>query len=75
MKEVLKEVLKESDYRKTLKLIEAIDEKGRITPAEAKEISGRSEATTWRYINMLLDTGYVVAEGSTNNVVYKVKQR
>ncbi len=71
LKEVLKEVLKEADYRKTISIVEAIDNQGSITPAEAKRICGKSEATTWRYLRILIDTGYVVSEGSTNSTVYK----
>lgn len=66
----LKEVLKEADYRKIVAIAEVIDKCGSITPAEAKEICGKSE-TTWRYLNILTDTGYVVFEGSTNNTVYR----
>lgn len=67
----MKEVLKEVDYKKIVSIAEAIDNQGSITPAEAKKICGKSETTTWRYLNMLTDTGYVVSEGSTNNAVYK----
>ncbi|MCM1258864.1 MAG: putative DNA binding domain-containing protein [Roseburia sp.] len=71
LKEVLKEVLKETEYKKIVSLAEAIDVKGSITPAEAKKICGKSETTTWRYLNMLTDTGYIVSVGSTNHAVYK----
>ncbi len=71
MKEVLKEVLKEADYNKVLPIVEIIDEYGRISPEEAKEICGKSKTTTWRYLNILTDTGYVVSEGNTNNSVYR----
>ncbi len=71
----MKEVLKEGDYKKVVSIAEVIDERGSITPAEAKLICRRSETTTWRYLNMLVDTGYVVSEGGTNNIVYKKKRR
>lgn len=71
LKEVLKEVLKEDDYKKVVAIAEVIDMLGSITPAEARKICGKSETTTWRYLNMLTDTGYVVSEGSTNKAVYK----
>ena len=67
----LKEVLKEADYRKIVAIAEVIDKCGSITPAEAKEICGKSETTTWRYLNILTATGYVISEGSTNNTVYR----
>lgn len=71
LKEVLKEVLKEADYIKVLPIAEKIDECGSITPEEAKKLCGKSDTTTWRYLNILTDTGYVVAEGKTNKSVYK----
>lgn len=48
----MKEVLKEADYRKIVAIAEVIDKRGSITPAEAKEICGKSETTTWRYLNI-----------------------
>ena len=74
LKEVLKEVLKETDYRKVETIIEMIDQRGSITPAEARKTCGKSDVTTWRYLNMLTETGFVIAEGSTNNIVYRRKQ-
>ena len=67
----MKEVLKEVDYKKILSIAEAIDDYGEVTPAEAKKLCGKSEATTWRYLKMLMDTGYVISEGKTNTTVYK----
>ena len=67
----LKEVLKEVDYKKIISIAEAIDDHGKVTPTEAKKLCGKSEATTWRYLKMMMDTGYVVSEGNTNNAVYK----
>lgn len=71
LKEVLKEVLKEADYRKIISIADVIDTKGSITPAEAKEACGKSESTTWRYLSILTSTGLVVSEGSTNKTVYR----
>jgi ATP-dependent DNA helicase RecG len=73
LKQVLKQVLRKDDFDRLLSIIEAIDENGGITPSEAKELSGKSRATIWRYLNMLVNTGYVVAEGSTNGVIYRAK--
>lgn len=56
-------------------IAEVIDERGSITPAKVKLICRKSETITWRYLNMLVDTGYVVSEGGTNNIVYKKKRR
>ena len=71
LKEVLKEVLKEADYKKLLPIVEAIDHRGGVTPAEAKKLCGKSETTTWRYLNILVKTGYVISEGNTNCTVYR----
>lgn len=71
LKEVLKEVLKEADYKKVASIADVIDKKGSITPAEAKAVCGKSVTTTWRYLNILANTGFVISEGNTNNSVYK----
>ncbi len=73
LKEVLKEVLKEADYRKVETIAEMIDENGSVTPSEAKKACGKSESTTWRYLSILTGTGLVVSEGSTNKAVYRRK--
>ena len=72
LSEVLSEVLKASDFYKLEKIIKIIEEKGEITPKEAEEVSGKSAATVRRYLKILVGTGYVEAEGSTNNSVYKI---
>ena len=68
----MSEVLKASDFYKLEKIIKIIEEKGEITPKEAEEVSGKSAATVRRYLKILVGTGYVEAEGSTNNSVYKI---
>lgn len=68
----MNEVLKASDFYKLEKIIKIIKEKGEIMPKEAEEVSGKSAATVRRYLKMLVGTGYVEAEGSTNNSVYKI---
>lgn len=67
----LKEVLKEADYKKVLPIIEVIDKYGSITPEDAKDVCKKSATTTWRYLNILTETGYVISEGNTNNSIYK----
>ena len=71
LKEVLKGVLKEADYRKVLPIVELIDAQGAVTPSEAKAICGKSYSTTWRYLGLLVDTGFVVPDGKTNNKIYR----
>lgn len=63
----MSEVLKKSDFGKVERIIEFIEEKGEITSKEAERISGKSAATVRRYLKMLVETGYVEAEGNTNN--------
>ena len=67
----LSEVLKPADYHKLEKIIQYIEKNGKITPKEAESVSGRSTATVRRYLKMLVGTGYVEAEGSTNNSIYR----
>ena len=69
----MKEVLKEADYRKIEAIADVIEKQGSITPAEAKKACGKSESTTWRYLNILTGTGIVISEGSTNKAVYRRK--
>ncbi len=69
----LKEVLKKTDFNKVVSIIEIIDRDGEITPMKAKDACGKSETTTWRYLQLLMSTGFVVKTGNTNNLVYKKK--
>ncbi len=73
LSEVLSEVLSENDYRKVKELIMQIDQKGILTPKEATVITGKSSATVRRYLKIMIDTGYVISEGSTNSIVYRRK--
>lgn len=73
LSEVLSEVLSEADYKRLLPIIITLEEDGCISPATAERICGKSAATTRRYLNLLLESGYVVRNGSTNNVLYCVK--
>lgn len=73
LKEVLKEVMKKADFNKVVSIIEIIDRDGEITPMKAKEACAKSETTTWRYLQLLMSTGFVVKTGNTNNLVYKKK--
>lgn len=74
LSEVLSEVLSKKNYEKVLPIIEYIQRKERITPKEAEGIIGKSSATARRYMKILLDTGVIETEGSTNNLVYILKK-
>lgn len=52
-------------------IINLLEKHENITPSMAIEVCGKSVATVRRYLRILLDTGYVVSEGSTNKVIYK----
>ncbi|MFI3211816.1 MAG: putative DNA binding domain-containing protein [Eubacteriales bacterium] len=70
LSEVLSEVLKPKEYEKVKIIIGILQGKGNITPKEAELVCEKSPATTRRYMKMLVETGYVTQEGSTNNILY-----
>lgn len=51
-----------------------MDEYGEITPKEVKTITRKSAVTVRRYFKMLADTIYIVAEGSANNIFYRISE-
>ncbi|MDD3417647.1 MAG: ATP-binding protein [Lachnospiraceae bacterium] len=71
LSEVLSEVLKAKEYEKVKIIIDILQEKGNISPKEAEIRCKKSSATTRRYMKLLVETGYVIQEGSTNSIVYK----
>lgn len=71
-KRSLSEVLRQKDYDKVRTIVNFMEEHGEITPKEVENISGKSAATVRRYFKILADTRYIVAEGSTNNIVYRI---
>ena len=74
MTEVLTEVLPQKNYNKVLPIIEYLEKNGEISPKEAENITKKSAATVRRYLKILVDTEWVVAEGSTNNSKYRISQ-
>ena len=73
LKEVLKEVLNPKDYEKTLSIIEYLETNSSITTQTVRQITGKSLATAWRYIQILVKAGILEADGNTNNSEYIVK--
>ncbi len=69
----MSEVLSKKDFDKAEKIISFIDQYGAITPRDAMEICKKSPATVRRYLKMLIESGYVISAGNTNNTVYKRK--
>ena len=72
LKGVLKEVLSASDYKKVLPIIEHLENNSEISPQMAEQLTGKSAATVWRYMKILVESDVVKAEGGTNNLVYKL---
>lgn len=69
----LKEVLNPKDYEKTLPIIEYLETNSSITTQTVRQITGKSLATAWRYIQILVKAGILEADGNTNNSEYIVK--
>lgn len=72
--EVLTEVLTKKNYDKVLPIIKYLDKNGKITPQVAEMVIEKSKSTTYRYLTMLVNTGYVEVSGNTNNAVYKLSK-
>lgn len=68
----MSEVLTKKDFDKVLPIIEILEEKGCVTPKEAVEVCNKSTAMVRRYLSMLTSTGMIVADGDTNNSIYRV---
>lgn len=64
-----------SNYDRMKRLITYMDELGHITPKEAETICDKSPAPVRGYLEVLVDTGYVETQGSTNNSVYVVSEK
>ncbi len=75
MKQVLKQVLKQSDYDKLSGVIQKLVDAKEITIQEVINITGKSRTTAWRYMKKLTDTNLVEASGSTNDIVYTVIEK
>ena len=74
LKEVLKEVLNQKDYEKTLPIIEYLETNSAITTQTARQITGKSLATAWRYIQILVKADILESDGNTNNAEYILKK-
>lgn len=67
----LKQVLKQSDYKKLKPVIVKLAQDEEISIQEVMELTKKSRTTAWRYMQILVDYGVVVATGNTNNASYK----
>ncbi|MBR0419881.1 MAG: winged helix-turn-helix transcriptional regulator [Erysipelotrichaceae bacterium] len=75
LKQVLKQVLKQSKYKKMLPIIEKLDQNGQISVDEAMTVTGKSRTTVWRYLQALVNAEVVQSVGETNNVLYTLKHK
>lgn len=73
LSEVMSEVLSKKDYDKVLPIIIYLEENDRIMPKDAEKVTGKSAATIRRYLGILVNSGVIEPEGSTNNIVYVKK--
>ena len=71
LKEVLKEVLIAKDYEKMFPIIEYLEGNLVISTQIAEQLTGRSSATAWRYLEKLVEAGVIEPDGNTNNAGYK----
>lgn len=74
LKQVLKQVFDEKHYEKVLPIVDYLEKNKQITPQEAVEVTGKSRATAWRYLNLLIDAELIEPKGDTNKKVYVLKQ-
>lgn len=73
--EVLTEVLTKKNYDKVRPIVKYLEANKEITPQAAESIIKKSKSTTYRYLSMLVETGYVEVSGNTNNAVYKLSKK
>lgn len=69
----LKQVLKQVDYMKLESIIVWLAKNDEIRIQDVMDITKKSRATAWRYMQKLLDCGAVEVDGSTNNIIYRRK--
>lgn len=70
----LSEVLSEGDIIKVSPILEFMELNDKITPKEARLITGKSAATVRRYLSLLCDKGILEASGDTNTKIYHLKK-
>ena len=68
----MSDVLTQKDYDQVSTIVDLKEEYGEFIPKETEAVTGKSAATVRRYFKMLTGTRYIVAEGSTNNIVYRI---
>ena len=71
----MNEVLVPKDYEKTLPIIEYLETNSVITTQIVRQITGKSLATAWRYIQILVKADVLESNGNTNNAEYILKMQ
>lgn len=66
------EVLTKRNHDKLLPIFKFLNKNGKITSQAAEAIIQKLKSTTYRYLSMLAETGYIELSGNTNNIIYKV---
>jgi response regulator of citrate/malate metabolism len=69
----LKQVLKQADYMKLESIITWLVQNDEICIQDVMNLTKKSRATAWRYMQKLLECDAVEVTGSTNNIVYRRK--
>ena len=71
--EVLTEVLTEADLKKVHPILDYLESQSSITPQKARELTGKSAKTVWRYLNLLCEHGVLESAGNTSAAKYHLK--
>jgi ATP-dependent DNA helicase RecG len=73
LSEDVSEVLSEAEMKRVAPILAYLQENEKITPQDARRITGKSAATVRRYMNMLYNRGIIETNGNTNALVYSFK--
>ena len=71
MKQILKQVLKQSEYKKLAPVLEYLEKHDEISTDIVRELTGKSRSTAWRYLQKLCDVDVVEPVEDTNNTLYR----
>jgi predicted HTH transcriptional regulator len=74
MSGVMSEVMSEDEIEKVGPILAHLEKHGMITPKDARSITGKSAATTRRYLNLLCEKGILETTGNTNAVTYRLNR-
>lgn len=72
LSEDLSRILSKDSYKKVEAIVLYLEKNKSITSKTARSITGKSGATVRRYLKMLVETGYVKAEGRTSDTRYVI---